>query len=124
MNAQQVNITTNDAARQASYFAPSSVINNGNDLVNKILGVFNIIIYVLVALAVVYIVYNVVMYMIKGNEPEGKREAAKSFGWGVVGLSLIVSLWGIVNILTNTFATNTSNVPKLPNANFVNPSNF
>ncbi len=122
MNSQQVQILGNDAARQAQQMGVGqlSVINNANDLVDRILSLINIAIYVLVALAVVFIVYNVVMYIIRGNEPEGKREAAKNVTWGIVGLAIIVSLWGLVNIIVNTFRTNTNNLPNLPNANFVN----
>lgn len=120
MNYQQVNINAGQVAQQGG--SSLSTINNANDLVNKILGIGNIVIYVLVSLAVVFIVYNVVWYMIKGNEPEAKKEAAKNLTWGIVGLAIIVSLWGLVNIIVGTFKTGTGNLPNLPNADFVNTS--
>jgi len=61
----------------------------------------------------------VVQYLIKGKEgDETRRAAGMQIFWGIVGLAIIVSLWGIVNLVLNTFWTNTSR-PDLPNANFV-----
>jgi hypothetical protein len=94
-------------------------LNNVNDLVLRIVGIGNIVVYLLVALAIVYIIYTVVQYLIKGKEgDETRRQAGMQIFWGIVGLAIIVSLWGLVNLLLNTFWTNTSK-PKLPNANFV-----
>jgi hypothetical protein len=94
-------------------------IDDVNTLATRIAGIGNIATYMLVAFAVVYIVYYVVVYMI-GNGEEKKTEAAKNVGWGIFGLFIIVSLWGLVNILVNTFSTN-PNVPEegWPNADFV-----
>jgi len=99
-------------------FAQSAPITNVNTLTNSVLGIFNIIIYVLVALAVVFIVYNVVMYIVKGNDPEGKKAALSSVGWGLVGLAVIVSIWGLVGILTRSFQTvpATNAIPNVSNS--------
>lgn len=91
-------------------------ITNVNNLSTRLIGIGNIVTYILVALAVLYIVYNVVQYMIKpaGGEREG---ALANIGWGVLGLFIIVSIWGLVNILTNTFKTTPTNqaIPNLGN---------
>ncbi len=88
-------------------------ITNVNNLSARLLGIGNTFTYLLVALAVIYIVYNVVQYMIKpaGAEREG---ALANIGWGILGLFIIVSIWGLVNILTNTFKTTPTNQP-IPN---------
>jgi hypothetical protein len=94
-------------------------IGNVNDLVLRIVGIGNIVVYLLVALAIVYIIYAVVQYFIKGNEgDESRRAAGMQIFYGIVGLAIIISLWGLVNLVLNTFWTNTSR-PDLPNANFV-----
>jgi hypothetical protein len=80
-----------------------SPITNVNNLTSRALGIGNTFTYILVALAVIYIVWNVVQYFIKG---EGDRkEVGMNIVWGIVGLFIIVSIWGLVNILTNTFKT-------------------
>ena len=92
-------------------------ITNVNNLTSRFLGIGNTFIYVLVALAVIFIVWNVVMYLIRGGDEEGRKAARNNVIWGIVGLFVIVSIWGLVNILTNTFATTPTNqaIPNLGN---------
>lgn len=94
-------------------------IRNVNSLATRLAGIGNIITYLLVGLAVIYIIWNTVHYFIRPSGSD-RSEAGMSIMWGIIGLFIIVSLWGIVNILVNTFYMN-PNVPKdrFPNANFV-----
>jgi hypothetical protein len=85
--------------------AQLSAITDVNTLSYKIVGIINIISYLLIALAVIFIIWNVVMYIVKGGDPAAKSAAAGNVGWGIVGLAIILSIWGLVNILTNTFRT-------------------
>ena len=94
-------------------------INNAKDLTKRLAGIGDIVIYLLVALAVIFIVYNIVIYIVKGNDPKVKPEALKNAGWGILGLAIIVSLWGLVNIIISSFNTN-NNTPNFPNADFIN----
>lgn len=99
-----------------------SQINNVNNIIDKIAGFANTAVYLLVALAVLYIVYYTVMYFIKGKEgDEGRREAGMQILWGVVGLFVIISIWGLVNILVNTFPVGDNQAPtdRFPNADFL-----
>lgn len=104
-------------------FAPTIVfaqalapITNVNSLSSRIIGIGNLFTYLLVALAVIYIVWNVVQYVIKPGA-EDRSAAGWNILWGVVGLFVIVSIWGLVNILTNTFKTTPTNqaIPNLGN---------
>jgi hypothetical protein len=90
-----------------------SEVTNVNTLSNRLLGIGSIFTYILVAVAVIYIIWNVVQYFIKPNG--GDRSAAgMNILWGIVGLFVIVSIWGLVNIFTNTFKTAPTNQP-IPN---------
>ena len=80
-----------------------------NSLSAKVIGIGNTVVYILTALAVLFIVYNVVMYLIKPAGEEGRSAAGMNILWGIVGLFVIVSIWGLVNILTNTFKTTPTN---------------
>lgn len=117
---QNVQINTGGGSQFQPVIKDPRIINDAGDVVDKIAGLFNVAIYLLVALAVVFIVWNVVMYIVKGNDSEAKKEASKSVSWGILGLAIIVSIWGLVNILVGTFRTGTDNLPNLPNADFVN----
>lgn len=101
--------------------APLQQVNNINDLVQKVIGIGNTALYLLVAFAVVYIVYHIVFYFIKGDSEIDRKKSGMNILWGIIGLAVIVSLWGLVNIVVRTFYTNPS-VPtdKFPTANFVN----
>lgn len=97
-----------------------SKLTNVNSVVVRLLAIGDVFIYFLVSLAVVYIVWSVVHYLIR---PTGdKREGGLNILYGIIGLFVILSIWGLVNILLNSFGTN-SNVPtnRLPSANFISP---
>jgi hypothetical protein len=96
-------------------------VTDVNSLSAKLLGIGDVVIYLLIALAVIFIVWNVVISLISGAKPEEKRAALGNIGYGILGLAIIISLWGLVNILTGTFNTK-NNVPTPPSANFVNKS--
>ena len=89
-------------------------ITNVNNLSTRILSIGSTVTYILVAAAVLFIVWNVVMYVIKPASSDDKKAAGGNILWGILGLFIIVSIWGLVNILTNTFAT-TPTTQAIPN---------
>lgn len=58
----------------------------------------------LISVAVVWFAYNVFQYTISGNE-EKKQTAKNGMFWGIVGIFVMVSIWGLVAILQQTFGT-------------------
>ena len=81
--------------------------------VNEILGA---ILPVLVALGVVYFVWGVIAYVIASDE-EAKKKGRDRIVYGIIGLAVIISVWGLVRILTNTFGfSNIQNIqfPTVP----------
>jgi len=73
-------------------------------LINKIIGYLNQILFVLIGIAVVVFVYYIFKYFIKPNE--NRDEAGKYVMYSVIGFFVILSMWGLVNILQNTFGLN------------------
>jgi uncharacterized membrane protein HdeD (DUF308 family) len=70
----------------------------------------------LIGLAVVAFVYGIIEYFLNPDNEE-KRKKGKSFIlWGVIALFVMISFWGIVGVLQNTFKTedNSSGI-KIPN---------
>lgn len=62
-----------------------------------------IILPFLVTLAVVGFIWGVIQYFLNPDNEE-KRKAGKSFIiWGLIALFVIVSVWGLVNVFSNTF---------------------
>ena len=90
--------------------AQQAPVRNINELSAKTIGIGNTIIGVLIAIAVIFIVYNLLMFIIHaGGEKRGEYQ--KGILWGIVGLAVILSIWGLVAILTNTFGTTGANAP-------------
>ncbi len=94
-------------------------VTDVNSLTNKLIGLGNIFTYLLIAAAVLFIIWNVVVYLIKGGEEGARSKAGLSILWGVVGLFIILSIWGLVNILMNTFKTTApaTTIPQVQNVN-------
>ncbi|MCE9585039.1 pilin [Candidatus Nomurabacteria bacterium] len=87
-------------------------------LLCKIGSLLNSIVPVLIALGVVYFIWGVVSYVISDDE-EAKKAGKDRMIYGIIGLAVIVSVWGLVSILKNTFGlggsnTNTVQVPCIP----------
>lgn len=80
----------------------SAVINNIGDVICKIGELLNAIVPVLVALGLVYFVWGVVRYVI-GDGEEAKKKGKDIMIYGIIGFTVIVGLWGLVNILVTTF---------------------
>ena len=64
--------------------------------------ILNSLIPLLIALGVVYFIWGVIQYVIK-DEEEAKKKGRDKIIFGIIGLAVIVSLWGLVNIVVNTF---------------------
>ena len=67
--------------------------------INEILGAA---LPLLIALGVLFFVWGVVTYMIGGDE-EAKKKGREKIIYGLIGLAVIIGLWGLVKILTTTF---------------------
>src|SRR3989344_4715953 len=57
---------------------------------------------VLVALGVVYFIWGVISYVI-GSDEEAKKKGRDRIIYGIIGLAVIVGVWGLVTILNTTF---------------------
>ncbi len=63
-------------------------------------------------LATAAFIWGVIQYVINA-ENEEKRKNGKTFMiWGLIALFVMISLWGLVNVLTNTFGFKTL-IPQL-----------
>ncbi len=94
--------------------APVSVfaqqITDANGVTNKLTNLGNTVVVILISFSVIWIIINVVRYLIAGGEDDRKK-GGMAILWGVVGLFVILSIWGLVAILKNTFSTN-NNTPR------------
>lgn len=72
-------------------------------LLNWFKNLLNALVPIVIAIAVVWFIWNVFMFVIK--EGEDKDKAKSAMIWGIIAIAVMVSVWGLVAILTNTFGT-------------------
>jgi uncharacterized membrane protein YidH (DUF202 family) len=86
------------------------------DVICRIGNILDTLIPILIVLGIVFFVWGVVSYVIS-NDEEAKKRGKNKMIYGIIGLVVIVAMWGLVGIVTKTFGLNgTTNVtiPTLP----------
>jgi len=84
------------------------------DIINVIINnILNPLIPLFIGLGVAYFLWGVSKYILHGGDEAKRREGTQMMINGVIALFVMVSLWGLVNVLLSTFGI--SNVlPILP----------
>jgi hypothetical protein len=107
-------------------FASSKTLS---DLMTLITGYFSNFIKLIISFAILTFVWNVYKYYVKADAD--RAEAGKYVLYSVVGFFIILSFWGLVNILDRTFNLDKQqpnwpfNVNGVPSSNQnVPPTNF
>lgn len=80
------------------------------DVIGIIVQYLEVFIYLIISLAVVTFVWNVYRYFFTEKE---KKEAGMYVLYSTIGFFVILSLWGLVNILTQSLKLD-NNQPNLP----------
>ncbi len=65
------------------------------------------------ALALVIFVWGVVQFVINTDDEVKKTKGKQFMIWGIIALTVMVSVWGLVAILGNTFGVNTGFIPQV-----------
>jgi hypothetical protein len=74
----------------------------------------NSIIPLIFALAVAMLIWGTVKFFIIDADEEAKREEGKQFIiWGIIALAAMLSIWGLVTVLSNTFGVNSHVIPQV-----------
>ena len=84
---------------------------NFKELINNVFiaGIIKPLVPFLIGLAVVVFIYGVLILMF--SEGGEKKEEGKQYMlWGIIGIFVMVSVWGLVAILTSSFGL--ENTPK------------
>ena len=81
------------------------VADTGWDLLDLLDWVFSILRRApqyLVYVAVLFFFYNIVVYVVKGSDAAAKTKALQGVGWSIVGIFIMLSLWGIIAFISGT----------------------
>lgn len=74
----------------------------------------------ILAAAVVYFLWNVFGFVMSASDPEKRAEKQSGIIYGVIGIAVMVSLWGLVAFLTTSanLSKNVGGVNQAPTLNF------
>ncbi len=89
------------------------------EIVNRIIDQASILPGFIIGLAVVYFIYNVFLYIQSGSNPKQAEEATKMITYSIVFIFVMISVWGLVNILVGTFDLDSRPIPipEIPTTN-------
>lgn len=74
-----------------------------------------VLVPVLFALAFIVFLYGVAKaYIFSVGDSEAVKEGHKYILWGIIGFVVMVSLWGLVNVVSNTFGLSGYGAPTPP----------
>jgi len=88
------------------------------NIICRISFILNSIIPILMVLGVVYFVWGVITYMI-GSDEEAKKKGRDRIIFGIIGLVVIVGMWGLVNLVVDSFGLGNPNIPVVNPVNVV-----
>ncbi len=66
----------------------------------------------LITLATVAFIWGVIQYFLNPDNEEKRKKGKEYILWGLIALFVMVSMWGLVALLTDTFGV-TSLIPQL-----------
>ncbi len=73
----------------------------------------NLLIPLIIGVAVLLFIFGLLKYMSAGGDSDAVKEARNYIIFGIIALFVMISVWGLVHILVNTFFSNGYTVPQL-----------
>jgi hypothetical protein len=110
---KKVALTTGTLAALALPLVSFAAINNLSDVGSFIINTINnILVPVLFAIAFIVFLWGAFKtFIIGANSEEVKEQGKNLMLWGLIGFFVMVSIWGLVNILTGTVSFGNNNGP-------------
>ena len=94
--------------------AQALVTTDAVTLFNSILSILNgIVVPLLIIIAVVVIIFGAFQFVTGAGDPEKRKEGRDKILWGIVGIVVMFSIWGLINIVLSTFSFDTV-IPSAP----------
>ncbi|HEY9583035.1 MAG TPA: pilin [Candidatus Paceibacterota bacterium] len=66
-------------------------------------GILETLLPILGGLALVYFVWGIVQFIAKSGDETARTEGKRKMLWGIIALFVIVSVWGLVGIIGDSF---------------------
>lgn len=82
--------------------ASAQAVSTFGQLVGKIYGMLSSLVPLIVSLTVIVFLWGI-FKLVSSNSEDARKDAIKVITFGVVALFVMISVWGLVAILSNTF---------------------
>lgn len=104
--------TTTGCPTFGTVVGTGGTITGGSDwdfksVICRIQGILSALIPLMMVLGLLYFIYGVITYVIAGDE-EAKTAGRDRIIYGVIGFTAIITVWGLVAIVANTFGLNSA----------------
>ena len=81
----------------------AGAVESINDLFNLTETIINKLAPLLIAIAVIVLLIGIINYIRAGDDEEKRAKGKNEMIYGIIGLFVMVSIWGLVAILSGTF---------------------
>ena len=72
-------------------------------LLNSFLTFLNVLVIVVVALALVFFLWGMTVFILNAGSEDKRAEGKQKMLWGIIALTVMFGIWGIVSILLLAF---------------------
>src|SRR3989338_10230158 len=93
--------------------AGTSVSSLG-DLLGVFMTIINALMPFIVALAVLFFIWGVFQFVMAAGDEEARTAGRDKMIYGIIGIFVMVSVWGLVNLLQGSFTTNKAVIAPTP----------
>ncbi len=93
--------------------ADAASITSLSDLVQLVLKMINLLLRFTIALALLFFLINIFRMVFASGSEDDIKQAKTYMLYGIVALFVMVSVWGLVNIVTSTFFGGSLVMPQL-----------
>ena len=73
------------------------------------------LIILFISIALIVFIWGIVKYISAAGDSQKARDGMNMIKWGVIGMFVIVSMWGLVVIILNLFGLDLFSQPPTPN---------
>lgn len=77
--------------------------------------ILNKLVILIIGLAIVYFLWGVAKYILHSDDAKAREEGRGMMIYGTIAIFVMVSIWGFVNLLDNTFRLDNDTIPRAEN---------
>src|SRR3990167_33083 len=96
------------------YLIPVANAQTLGSIVSRITNFLDDLIPILFAIATIVFFWGIILYITSGGDEEKRKEGRGFIIYGLIGLFVMVAVWGIVNVLVGFFDLESIRAPRLP----------